>query len=395
MRKSTILKSSLGVALAAALTLAHTQVASASSMSDRVSMTEPAVSLIMPFDATTNKVSYEIVSRNGGDVPVVATHWSFWSDSCDHLGDVFICMTNNDTVVVDPTKVQSQIQSGGENKNLGAVLDFSGSRGFITVTQFVDDPSADSCKPLTTDLYTQNDDGAPANSLVGSWVISSLTSNATFGNNAIGLTNDIDNGSASPFLDLPSGAEYFTNTAGLDVQFFVPYTLADSLVMVIGIGSPAGNGEFSGVEIGPIPTNLPDGHAMCCNAEYFDDIETDISLPDLCFTCASFSAIQQNLAKDDPATKNVDESQLYLIPDSKAPKSPNDKQGGFLRLTNCEAANADGSVINLNGFATNASDVIVNSAGDDVQIFPFAFHGMAVGPFGTAVSGKYTNAQGS
>jgi len=388
MRKNTIVKLSMGVTFAAALTLASTQAALADStnMSDLISMTEPAVSLVMPFDQTTNKISYEIVTRRGGSAPVVATHWAFWSDSCDHLGDVFICMTDNDTVVVSPTAVQTQVQRDGVNVGQGSVLDFTGSRGFITVSQFEADLTSDTCRPINSDdplLYV--DDGP---TLVGSWVISNTTSNATFGNNAIGFTSSND---AAP--ELPSGNAFFTNTAGLDVQFFVPYTLTDSLVIVLGIASPGGNGEFSGVELGPIPANLPDGNAMCCNAEYFDDIETDISLPDLCFTCASFSAIQEFLAKDDPATTDVDESTHFLIPDSKAPKSPDDKQGGFVRLSGCYAQGGDGVLVNLNVDSGDAGDSINNANGSFEQfIFPFSFHGMAVGPFGTAVSGKYTQA---
>ena len=49
----------------------------------------------------------------------VASHWSFWSESCDHLADVFICLTLRDTVVVDPTALQGQIQFGQGNENTG------------------------------------------------------------------------------------------------------------------------------------------------------------------------------------------------------------------------------------------------------------------------------------
>jgi len=357
----------LGVAFAVAFTLANTQAVLASTLSDTVSHMEAAVSLVMPFDATTGHASYQLVSRKGAAVPVVATHWSFWSDSCDHLGDVMICLTDNDTVVVDPTKVQSQIQRFGENLNLGPVLDFSGSRGFITVSQFEANVDAPSCVPADrTTLLAEP-------SLVGSWTIADTRTNAAFGNNALGfLSTDTPQA-------LPDATEFFTDTAGVQLQFYNPETLTDSEVIVIGIGSPAGNGEFAGVEIGPIPALLNNGNdAMCCNAEYYDNIETNISIPDLCFTCASFTAITEKLA--DKA-----DNQGFLIPTSKAPKT-----SGFLSLTNCEAGNADGTTVNLNANASNAGTAITNGAGDEIAIFPFAFHGMAVGPFGTSASGKYT-----
>src|SRR5438105_971133 len=86
---------------------------------------QPAVALIMPFDVTNGKASFQIVSRVGandaGTSDPIATHWSFWSESCDHLADVFICLTPRDTVVVDPTALQGQIQSGQTNTNTGPV----------------------------------------------------------------------------------------------------------------------------------------------------------------------------------------------------------------------------------------------------------------------------------
>jgi len=365
MRKSIISKLSIGAACAAALTLANTQAAFAQgSLATNTSMMEPGVSLVMPFDATDGHVSFQLVSRMGGGVPVMATHWSFWADSCDHLGDVFICLTDHDTVVVDPTAVQSQIQSGGANLNLGPVLNFSGSRGFITVSQFAADSTAGSCAPLDrTTLFEEP-------SLVGSWVIGKTVSNAAFGNNAIAFTNN------STPQDIPLGSGFFTDTSGLQLQFFNPDDLQDSEVYVIGIGSPNGNGEFNQVELGPIPALLSGGDALCCNAEYFDNIETNISLPDLCFTCASFTSITEKLAGA---------GRGFLIPDSKAPHT-----SGFLSLTNCTAGDSGGVTVNLNSNATNAGDTITDAAGNTVTFFPFAFHGMAVGPFGTSASGKYT-----
>ena len=75
----------------------------------------------------------------------MATHWSFWSESCDHLADVFICLTPRDTVVVDPTALQGQIQNGQDNTNTGPVINLSGEKGFVTVTAFDADTNSQTC----------------------------------------------------------------------------------------------------------------------------------------------------------------------------------------------------------------------------------------------------------
>src|SRR5512147_2839164 len=108
MRKG--IKFSFGAALAGvALATCPVQ---AAELGDTVTTLEPAVALVMPFDVTDGRASFELVSRIGGESQdPLATHWSFWSESCDHLADVFICLTPRDTVVVDPTAPQGQLQT--------------------------------------------------------------------------------------------------------------------------------------------------------------------------------------------------------------------------------------------------------------------------------------------
>jgi hypothetical protein len=69
-----------------------------------VTYTEPAGTLVMPFDSTTGHRSFEIVTRVTGSPngAPVATHWSYWASDCSHLADFFVCLTSNDTTVVDP-----------------------------------------------------------------------------------------------------------------------------------------------------------------------------------------------------------------------------------------------------------------------------------------------------
>src|SRR5882724_3304273 len=94
--------------------------------------------LVMPFDTTSSRVSFEIVSRTAGGAvgPLLRTHWVFYADDCRHLADVFIGLTDVDTVVVDPTHLQAQTQTVNPPANhpQGPIADLSGERGVVIVT---------------------------------------------------------------------------------------------------------------------------------------------------------------------------------------------------------------------------------------------------------------------
>jgi len=357
MRKG--IKFSFVVALAAVASFAACPTVQASpELGDTVTTLEPAVALVMPFDVTDGRASFQLVSRIGGeDSNPVATHWSFWSESCAHLADVFICLTPRDTVVVDPTALQGQIQSGQDNVNTGPVINLSGEKGFITVTAYDADTNSQTCEPSDPESVS-----ATA-SLIGSWVVANTSTNAAFGNNAIGIADG---------QTLPAGADFFLTgpvAGGLFLQTFNPLDLEDSEVFFIGLAFPAGNGVFTDTEIGPIPAALANGFAVCCNAQYYDNVESFVSLPDVCLTCSSTMKIAENdslAAIDLPA----------IIPVSIPAET-----SGIVRLTNCVVGNSvDGNV--------PIGDTTINQV--DLATFLFAYHGMAVGPFGTSTLGRYT-----
>jgi hypothetical protein len=76
----------------------------------------------------------------------------------------------------------------------------------------------------------------------------------------------------------------------------------------------------------------------------------------------------------------ADNDALGNDPNSIIPARVAADTSGFVRLSNCFV-----------GTATAGDTSIVNGVGDDnLPVFIFAFHGMAVGPYGTAVSAKYT-----
>lgn len=297
---------------------------------DEVDYSAPAGVLVMPFDVTAGRVSFQIVSRIGasfGGDPV-RTHWVFWSADCRHLADVFISLTDRDTVVVDPTRLQGQIQTTNppENHPQGPPVDLSGEKGIVTVTA----------------IHPQ---GGITPQLVGGWTIANPATALSFGGDAIGVSR---NGS------LPDAAIL---DGGITIPTFNPQTLTSSDVILIGL-------ESDGSGVRPITRASDDlgGAHVCCAASITDNLESTLSVPDVCFACATFMAITPELAAAGEST---------LIPPGSSLGS-----SGFVQLAGCVSADTDGSIVPV-------------GTGDAAQ-FVVALHGQSVGPFGFVVTGKYS-----
>jgi hypothetical protein len=369
MKKGTILKLSMGVALATAVAVCWTPAARAdlSGESDTVTYSQGATTLVMPFDQTGNKVSYELVSviNLSTSADPIATHWSFWADDCRHLRDVVICLTPNDTVLVDPTKLHGEIQQANPPENNPTTPNFNigKERGSVFVTAFVADlgPSREDCK-VNTDFIT-----IPG-VLVGSWTIADTGTNAAYGANAIGLSGVTDD-----FADVPPdpavllGSLNSLGEGGLKLQSFNPQTVDDSDVIVLSVDSAGGFGTFDGHEWGPIRR----GHDICCDVEYVDDIEVPTSHPQFCFTCTGFAAMA-------PAGAEAGSDDPILLPEEI-------DRAGVAHLFGCAQKGLD-----LGG------DDIDDPVGEenDSNNFLFAYHDQAVGQFGVTTSAFYTGISG-
>ncbi len=299
-------------------------------LAQEVRQLSPASVLVMPFDATMNKASFQIVSRIGPSVGQAAlqTHWIYYAADCRHLVNVTVWLTENDTIVMDPRAVRGQTQALNppENHAVGSVTDLSGERGVVTVT-------------------AQVQNGGSSQQLIGGWNIADTTTSAAFGADAIGLAEEgvlPDAGLLASGLFLPS---------------FDPSVLGDSQVIAIGL-------EADGDGIVPIsrPSAELDGAHVCCDVSFIDNLEAGFSLPSFCFDCVGFATM----------AGVIDPDEVPLIPPSSAVTSP-----GFVELRNCRSANVD-------GFAELIGQ-------GDFQQFIFAFHGQAIGPFGAAMSGTYTS----
>ena len=170
------------VALAAvsAIVMGSAGTSSAILGDDGYSYTQPGAELVMPFDATEGKSSFLLVSNIAGTSSSggaqVTTHWTFWSENCDELADFSICLTLNDTVVVDPTNARS-LTAG--NQEQGPLINLTGKKGIVTVTAYETDPT---CADFHANGAVLTDDA-----LVGTFTFADTNVGYSFGNDAFGL----------------------------------------------------------------------------------------------------------------------------------------------------------------------------------------------------------------
>ena len=355
------LKFSVGIALMGAVALVNAPQVSAD-LGGTITFTEPAGALVMPYDQTEGVQSFQIISRIGGNLggDTIATHWSFWSKDCDHLADIFVCLTPNDTTIVDPSALQNEVQNGNENQKIGGIIDLTGTKGLVTVTAFEADLDAPGCSVFDAEAVLENQ-------ITGGWTIANITTVASFSHDAIGFNLD-----TAGFPDSAILGDGDTSFPGLKIQSFNPETLEDSEVILLAIefSEDSGNGLFIGSEIVP-PTRsyqVAGGEIVrvCCDVAYVDNVESRISLPDFCFNCVGFAPLTESLAA---------EGETAIVPPITSLDAP-----GYLHLTNCETQQNDPS---------EGGPELLGSVNSDQ--FLFGFHGMAVGPFGAVVTGKYTN----
>ena len=329
------------------------------------SYTQPANALVMPFDQTDNHQTFFMVSNISGLSPVgdgflagVTTHWSYWSDSCSHLADVYVCLTLNDTVVVDPSNV-SAIDAG--NNPVGPKIDLSGNRGFVVVTAYATDEIC-SDSSVRGDILIDN-------AIVGSYTFADKTVGSAFGNDAIGLGTAFGDFSAGNYTELPADAyDKFT------IQTFNPEDLDNSTVVLLALQEKAGSGSTAPKEVGPY---APPAGGIKADLVFYDNTETPTSLPATTIRCAKFTSLIPGAGecKDsgDACTSNADcggtdtcESNS-LIPNTISLLSP-----GILRLDNFTPEIGRSSTT---GLATGR--------------FVFGLHGQAVGQFGGSSNMKY------
>ncbi len=295
------------------------------------SYTQPANALVMPFDQTDDHATFFIVSNISGLSPAgdgfiagVTTHWSYWSEDCSHLADVFVCLTLNDTVIVSPAEI-SAIDAG--NNPIGPQIDLSGNRGFVVVTAYATDEICSDASVRGNQLV---DDA-----IVGTYTFANIESQASFGNDAIGLGTDF----TGSYTELPG--DDFVDFDKFSIQTFNPEDLDDSTVVLLSLKEQSGSGAQATTEVGPNTANTR------ADLVYYDNLEIPTSLPEATIRCAKFTSLIPG--------------EGALIPDTISLLS-----SGILRL-----------------------DRFSPEIGGDTGRFIYGIHGQAVGNFGGSSNMKY------
>jgi len=295
------------------------------------SYTQPANALVMPFDETDDHATFFIVSNISGLSPAgdgfiagVTTHWSYWSEDCSHLADVFVCLTLNDTVIVSPSEI-SAIDAG--NNPIGPQINLSGNRGFVVVTAYATD---EICSDSSVRGNLLVDDA-----IVGTYTFANIESQASFGNDAIGLGTDF----TGSYTELPG--DDFIDYDKFSIQTFNPEDLDDSTVVLLSLREQAGSGAQADREVGPNTANTR------ADLVYYDNLEIPTSLPEATIRCAKFTSLIPGAGA--------------LIPDTISLLS-----SGILRL-----------------------DRFSPAIGGDTGRFIYGIHGQAVGNFGGSSNMKY------
>jgi hypothetical protein len=229
---------------------------------DQYSLTQPAAELVMPFDATSGKASFLLVSNPDATSPSatqISTHWVFWGQNCRELADVSICLTLNDTIVVDPRDIQGV---GPNNERVGPVVNLNGERGLVTVVAYETD---DVCNPFFRTSATLKD-----SAIVGTFTIADTNAGYSFGNDAFGLFLN----NAGTAVRLPDGSD----VDRFALQAINPEAVDASLVILAHLA------EVGGI-VSPTTTQAR------FFASFYDNLEVNTSLPDVTVGCPVFRTI--------------------------------------------------------------------------------------------------------
>ncbi len=236
---------------------------------DGFSHTQPGAELIMPFDATEGKGTFLLVSNIHGTSSSggaqITTHWTFWSESCNELADFSICLTLNDTVVVDPTNARAL---GAANEELGPLINLTGKRGLVTVTAY---ETNEACADFSHVGAVLADDA-----IVGTFTFADTSVGYAFGNDAFGLgLNDAGTAVVLPPSEIVDS---------FNIEIFDPTSVESSVVVLSHLAEQSkGQVEPKAAPIRfattfydnlEIPTSRPEQTAPCVKVTQVSSTDT-------------------------------------------------------------------------------------------------------------------------
>jgi hypothetical protein len=257
----------VALAMVSAIVTGSASTSSAIIEDDGFSHTQPGAELIMPFDATTGKSTFLLVSNINGTSSSggaqITTHWTFWSETCDELADFSICLTLNDTVVVDPTNARA-LNAG--NEEIGPLVNLTGKRGIVTVTAYETN--------LTCGDFTANGEVLTDDAIVGTFTFADTTLGYAFGNDAFALgLNDAGTAVVLPPSEIVDS---------YNIEVFDPTSVENSLVVLSHLR------EFATGQVEPNST------AIRFATTFYDINEIRTSLPDQTAGCVKFAQISSD-----------------------------------------------------------------------------------------------------
>ncbi len=294
--------------------------------------TERAGGLLMPFDATADHTSFFIVTTRPEtderpSSPVV-TRWVFWDgETCESIAQIFVCMRAFDTVVVDPSLLQSLDL---DDERVGASTSVVGRRGFVTVTAFAPpSTSATSCKPALPPEPLS----IVGRTLSGSFTIANTATNAAYGGSAIAFASS---GGTEPYLTMLHREAVEVESS---IALYRPESLEMSELILVAVAERTG---LSSAEIGPLPAP----YRARSVPTFVDRLGAPSSLPDVALGCTLFTTVLPGRG---------------LLPLSAVGFS-----SGYISFDSWWHAAAEDETDSYPGVAR-----------------VFGFHGQAVGPYGT------------
>ena len=242
-----------------------------------MSFTAAGASVTVPFDLTEKggeqKITFIDITNIGvstpdvlGPVNQVSVHMAAQSaGTCKHEADMWLCMSLDQHLVIDPQQLQSVVFDTVRRETLGVgpIVDLSGKRGFITFTAYETDRA---CSPGAGVLV---DDA-----LFADWAISDNSTSATCSGPA--LAHGLDETGSYVQLVQPDRV-----LDQLRINTFAP----DSITPLdIGIVLQENTGQQPG-ELGPIDGEMS-AFSLFCDGES----EICVSRPDVETSCVFFDS---------------------------------------------------------------------------------------------------------
>jgi hypothetical protein len=232
----------------------------------------------MPWDLTSTFESFAQITNTSSTN--VVTHWVYWSNSCDKMADVTVCLTPDGGHVMDASAVTNAIWVDGESQNRGDPVNLRAAAmargvepaGTLYVSAFQAMPG-DFLDCLSTGSLVPE-------SLIGRWATADPDTSVSAGGNAqgFGLSPDV---SRCDLPDLTLGA--------ITVQTFAPVNLSTSAITLFVTEENAGDDSSFPGELGPACHRRGAFDRPCLvqtPTSFTNNEEVRTSLGDLLFGCS-------------------------------------------------------------------------------------------------------------